>query len=95
MVTAAALTCTTPSPAAHLLTSPHTQRMRLLQLVSDLRTIRTLMEFLLQFDAVTYLTYLENLRATESVGAIWLFRDATHTVFEQVCACRCCAAALP
>ena len=55
-----------------------------LQLVNDLRTIRTLMEYLLQFDAVTYLTYLENLRATESVGAIWLFRDATHTVFEQV-----------
>ena len=58
--------------------------MIMVQLVNDLRTVRTLMEYLLQFDAVTYLTYLETLRATESVGAIWLFRDPTHTVFEQV-----------
>lgn len=61
----------------------HTVSTKTKQLVNDLRTIRTLMEYLLVFDAVTYLQYLENLRATESVGAIWLFRDATHTIFEQ------------
>ena len=55
------------------------------QLVSDLKTVRTLLEFLLHFDCITFLTFLETLRATESVGALWLFRDPTHTVFQQVC----------
>lgn len=56
----------------------------LLQLVNDLRTLRILAEYLLRFDAVTFLAYLENLRATEGLDSIWLFQDAAHTVFEQV-----------
>lgn len=56
-----------------------------LQLVQDLRTLRALAEYLLRFDAVTFLMYLENLRATEGVTSLWLFHDAAHTIFEQVC----------
>ena len=52
--------------------------------MNDLRTVRSLAEALLRFDSITFLTHLEKLRATESVGALWLFHDATHTVFEQV-----------
>lgn len=55
------------------------------QLVQDLRTLRALAEYLLRFDAVTFLMYLENLRATEGVTSVWLFHDAAHTIFEQVC----------
>ena len=56
-----------------------------MQLVQDLRTLRGLAEYLLRFDAVTFLMYLENLRATEGVTSVWLFHDAAHTIFEQVC----------
>lgn len=55
----------------------------MLQLVNDLRTLRSLAEALLRFDSITFLIHLEKLRATESVGALWLFHDATHTIFEQ------------
>ena len=53
------------------------------QVVADLRTLRTLAEFLLRLDAVTFLAYLESLRASEAVGSVWLFHDAAHTIFEQ------------
>ena len=52
-------------------------------MVADLRTLRTLAEFLLRLDAVTFLAYLESLRASEAVGSVWLFHDAAHTIFEQ------------
>ena len=55
------------------------------QIVSDLKTLRTLAEYLLILDPVTFLGYLENLRAAESINSIWLFHDAAHTIFEQVC----------
>jgi len=51
--------------------------------VADLRTLRTLAELLLRLDAVTFLGYLESLRASEAVGSVWLFHDAAHTIFEQ------------
>ena len=53
-------------------------------MVNDLRTLRTLGEYLLCFDAVTFLAYLEALRASESVASVWLFHEAAHTIFEQV-----------
>ena len=56
----------------------------LVQIVNDLKTMRTLAEHLLSFDAVTFLAYLDNLRITEGVASIWLFHDAAHTIFEQV-----------
>ena len=55
-----------------------------MQIVSDLKTLRTLAEYLLILDPVTFLGYLENLRAAESINSIWLFHDAAHTIFEQV-----------
>ena len=54
--------------------------------MTDLRTLRTLAEYLLHLDAVTFLGYLESLRAAESVNSVWLFHDAAHTIFEQVSA---------
>ena len=54
------------------------------QIVSDLKTLRALAEYLLILDPVTFLGYLENLRAAESINSIWLFHDAAHTIFEQV-----------
>ncbi|KAL0051045.1 hypothetical protein WJX82_001096 [Trebouxia sp. C0006] len=61
----------------------HTVSPKTKQLVQDLRTLRALAEYLLRFDAVTFLMYLENLRATEGVTSVWLFHDAAHTIFEQ------------
>ncbi|KDD74583.1 hypothetical protein H632_c1206p0, partial [Helicosporidium sp. ATCC 50920] len=58
------------------LVSPKTK-----QLVSDVRTLRTLCGYLLRFDPVTFLTYLETLRATEGSKSVWLFHSAAHTIF--------------
>ena len=61
----------------------HNVPRRLRQAVHDLRTLRGLSQCLLRYDAVTFLRYLELLRAGESREAMWLFADATHTVFEE------------
>ena len=50
--------------------------------MADLRTLRALAASLLRFDAVTFLAYLESLRATEGTGSVWLFHSAAHRVFE-------------
>lgn len=55
----------------------------LLQVVNDLRTLRTLAEYLLSFDCISFLSYLEALRASESVNSVWLFHEAAHIIFEQ------------
>lgn len=54
-----------------------------LQIVNDLRSLRTLAEQLLKLDAVTYLMYLENLRATEGAYSVWLYHPSAHVIFEQ------------
>lgn len=61
----------------------HNVPRRLRQAVHDLRTLRGLSQCLLRYDAVSFLRYLELLRAGESREALWLFADATHTVFEH------------
>ena len=53
------------------------------QIVTDMRTLRSLAEFLLHLDAVTFLSYLDTLRATEGTRSLWLFHTAAHTIFEQ------------
>ncbi len=73
-------TCARQGPFAERL---HPARGRGAQVVADLRTLRTLAELLLRLDAVTFLGYLESLRASEAVGSVWLFHDAAHTIFEQ------------
>ncbi|KAK2076493.1 hypothetical protein QBZ16_001019 [Prototheca wickerhamii] len=60
----------------------HTVGARTKQIVADLRTLRALAASLLRFDAVTFLAYLESLRATEGTGSVWLFHSAAHRVFE-------------
>ena len=77
-----------PTPAQEPKTGRLLLRLHLIssvvQIVSDLKTLRTLAEYLLILDPVTFLGYLENLRAAESINSIWLFHDAAHTIFEQV-----------
>ncbi|CAD6905668.1 unnamed protein product [Tilletia controversa] len=62
------------------------------QLVSDLTTLRSLMNYLLTYDAVTFQSYLETLIAsntTTSSGALrqnpspWLGLDAANTIFRE------------
>lgn len=51
--------------------------------MSDLRTLRDLAERLVQFDAVTFLQYLENVRAVEGGRSTWMFHSAAHIVFAE------------
>lgn len=60
----------------------HTVAPRTRQIVADLRTLRALASYLLRFDPVTFLAYLDTLRATEGTRSVWLFHSATHTLFE-------------
>eukprot|EP00887_Chlorella_sp_A99_P005233 scaffold1.g5233.t1 len=64
------------NPIWHMV-SPKTR-----QIVADLRTLRMLSTYLLRFDPVTFLAYLDTLRATEGINSIWLFQNAAHTIFE-------------
>ena len=56
---------------------------RVKQVVWDLRTLRNLANFLLRYDAVTFLRYLETLRLTEGSMSMWMFTQHAHTIFEQ------------
>ncbi|GAX84863.1 hypothetical protein CEUSTIGMA_g12284.t1 [Chlamydomonas eustigma] len=61
----------------------HTINAKTRQICRDLRTLRQLALHLVRHDAVTFLSYLESLRATEGRTCVWLFHDATHTLFEM------------
>lgn len=52
------------------------------QLVMDLKTLRKLLDYLVRYDAVTYLKYLDTLRVSEGVRSIWIFADSSHKTFE-------------
>lgn len=43
------------------------------------------MSQLLRYDAVTFLTLLEGVRLSQGGNSIWLFHEATHFMYEQVC----------
>jgi DNA excision repair protein ERCC-4 len=60
----------------------HTVSPKTKQVVADLRTLRSLAAYMLRFDPVTFLSYLDNLRATEGTKSVWLFHSAAHTIFE-------------
>jgi DNA excision repair protein ERCC-4 len=60
----------------------HTVSPKIRQLVSDMKTLRSLAGYLLKFDAITFLRYLENLKATEGVKSAWMFHSAAHVIFE-------------
>jgi hypothetical protein len=60
----------------------HTVGWKTKQLVGDLKTLRKLSEYLLRYDAVTFLKYLDTLRASEGVRSVWIFANPTHKIFE-------------
>ncbi|KAF3336074.1 DNA repair endonuclease UVH1 [Carex littledalei] len=60
----------------------HTIGKKTKQLVSDLRTLRKLLDYLVRYDAVTYLKYLDTLRVSEGVRSMWIFADSSHKIFE-------------
>lgn len=52
------------------------------QLVGDLRTLRKLLDYLVRYDAVTYLKYLDALRVSEGMRSVWIFAGPSHRVFD-------------
>ena len=52
------------------------------QLVSDLRTLQRLLEYLLRYDCVKFWQYLDTLRASEGRRCFWLAADASNKLFE-------------
>ncbi|KAI5065253.1 hypothetical protein GOP47_0019948 [Adiantum capillus-veneris] len=60
----------------------HTLSRKIKQLVSDLKTLRKLADYLLRYDAITFLKYLDTLRASEDVRSVWIFANPTHKIFE-------------
>ncbi|KAK2970371.1 hypothetical protein RJ640_012951 [Escallonia rubra] len=60
----------------------HTLGKKTKQLVSDLKTLRKLLEYLVRYDAVTYLKYLDSLRASESFRSVWIFAESSFKIFE-------------
>ncbi|KAL0326646.1 UNVERIFIED_CONTAM: DNA repair endonuclease UVH1 [Sesamum angustifolium] len=60
----------------------HTLGKRTKQLVSDLKTLRKLLDYLARYDAVTYLKYLDSLRASESFRSVWIFAESSYKIFE-------------
>ncbi|KAJ8556474.1 hypothetical protein K7X08_032226 [Anisodus acutangulus] len=60
----------------------HTLGKRTKQLVSNLKTLRKLLDYLVRYDAVTYLKYLDSLRASESFRSVWIFAESSYKIFE-------------
>ncbi|MED6157848.1 DNA repair endonuclease uvh1 [Stylosanthes scabra] len=60
----------------------HTLGLKTKQLVSDLKTLRKLLDYLVRYDAVTYLKYLDTLRVSESFRSVWLFAEASYKIFD-------------
>ncbi|KAL6544077.1 DNA repair endonuclease uvh1 [Orobanche gracilis] len=60
----------------------HTLGKRTKQLVSDLKTLRKLLDYLARYDAVTYLKYLDSLRVSESFRSVWIFAESSYKIFE-------------
>ncbi|KAJ7952598.1 DNA repair endonuclease UVH1 [Quillaja saponaria] len=60
----------------------HTLGKKTKQLVSDLKTLRKLLDYLVRYDAVTYLRYLDTLRVSESFRSVWIFAEASYKIFD-------------
>ncbi|KAF3448232.1 hypothetical protein FNV43_RR08945 [Rhamnella rubrinervis] len=60
----------------------HTLGKKTKQLVSDLKTLRKLLDYLDRYDAVTYLKYLDTLRVSESFRSVWIFAESSYKIFE-------------
>jgi hypothetical protein len=55
-------------------------------LVRDIKTVQSLLTYLLRFNCVSFLRYLQCLRAAAGARTEWLLHSAANTVF-QVCPC--------
>ncbi|XP_021673160.2 DNA repair endonuclease UVH1 isoform X1 [Hevea brasiliensis] len=53
------------------------------QLVSDLKTLRKLLDYLVRYDAVSYLKYLDTLRVSESFRSVWIFAESSFKIFDH------------
>ncbi|KAF5177658.1 Dna repair endonuclease uvh1 [Thalictrum thalictroides] len=60
----------------------HTLGRKTKQLVSDLKTLRKLLDYLVRYDAVTYLKYLDTLRVSEGGRSVWIFAESSYKIFE-------------
>ncbi|KAM1236581.1 hypothetical protein FF1_037652 [Malus domestica] len=60
----------------------HTLGKKTKQLVSDLKTLRKLLDYLVRYDAVTYLKYLDTLRVSENFRSVWIFAESSYKIFE-------------
>jgi DNA excision repair protein ERCC-4 len=68
----------------------HRLHPRTKQVANDLRTLRTMLQYLLSFDAVKFLQYLDTVLAVSQPRpgssrmymSPWLLLDAAHTIFE-------------
>lgn len=60
----------------------HTLGKKTKQLVSDLKTLRKLLDYLVRYDAVSFLKYLDTLRVSEGVRSMWIFADSSYKIFE-------------
>ncbi|GAV75302.1 hypothetical protein CFOL_v3_18781 [Cephalotus follicularis] len=60
----------------------HTLGKKTKQLVSDLKTLRKLLDYLVRYDAVSYLKYLDTLRVSESFRAVWIFAESSYKIFD-------------
>ncbi|XP_030501669.2 DNA repair endonuclease UVH1 isoform X1 [Cannabis sativa] len=60
----------------------HTLGKKTKQLVFDLKTLRKLLDYLVRYDAVTYLKYLDTLRVSESYRSVWMFAESSYKIFE-------------
>ena len=61
--------------------------------VRDMRTVQELLQFLLRFNAVSFLRYLQCLRAAAGPTTEWMMLSEANTVF-QVCMLPHCASYL-
>ncbi|KAL9663439.1 hypothetical protein QQ045_018825 [Rhodiola kirilowii] len=60
----------------------HTLGKKTKQLVTDLKTLRKLLDYLVRYDAVTYLKYLDSVRASESFRSVWIFAESSYKIFD-------------
>lgn len=60
----------------------HTLGKKTKQLVSDLKTLRKLLDYLVRYDAVSYLKYLDTLRVSESFRSVWIFAESSFKIFD-------------
>ncbi|KAK4262525.1 hypothetical protein QN277_028075 [Acacia crassicarpa] len=60
----------------------HTLGKKTKQLVSDLQTLRKLLDYLVRYDAITFLRYLDTLRVSESFRSVWIFAEGSYKIFD-------------